>query len=280
VTDPNQNPVRATGQPDPRTRDEWLLLALIGAGDISAAQHLWESHSPKNLRGMLTGADGWTWDDQQQAYLSRTGRKVGNSDLKTIALMFALAIEHDLRIETSNMAVGLLALDEWQRRMADTVKDLNVVEGALGAGGFGSLSPDLVKTIEGEPSTPPGLSYSIDRLYDFARDATAADATEDQVIYRSGLYAAASNGTFEDVKRESHRGVVDEKGRLKYLFERNMLGESLHCRTNGIEVGCIECSDAGWVPIGSLPLPGLRPCAMRCRCSMVYSLVGDELGNN
>jgi hypothetical protein len=107
---------------------------LIGAGDISAAQHLWESHSPKNLRGMLTGADGWTWDDQQQSYLSRTGRKVGNSDLKTIALMFALAIEHDLRIETSNMAVGLLTLDEWQRRMADTVKDLNVVRGRVRGG--------------------------------------------------------------------------------------------------------------------------------------------------
>jgi hypothetical protein len=123
----------------------------------------------------------------------------------------------------------------------------------------------LVKVIEGEPQTPPGLSYSIDRLYDFARDATAADATEDQVIYRSGLYAAASNGTFEDVKRESHRGVVDDKGRLKYLFERNMLGSEDPCLPGPFTDGCGELTRAGWVPIGSMSLPGTRSCKMSCR---------------
>ena len=256
-----------TGKPDERRRDEWLLLALIGIGDIEAARYLWETHVPRTLRGLPSG-EGWEWDDQRQLYLSRTGRAVGGQELKSIASGFSLSVENDLRADASNMAVGTVPIDQWQRAAADTVKDLNIAEAAVAVGGFAKLSPKMLERVQGVPEQPPGVAFSLDRLYSFAHDvaekAERAD-TEAAIVQRAGLYANASQTTFEDAKRESHKDATDDQGRPVYLYERNILGI---LRTNakpghGVHrrLSCSDDTEMGWrADWDSSALPGLRTC--------------------
>jgi hypothetical protein len=52
---------------------------------------------------------------------------------------------------------------------------------------------------------------------------------------------------------------------LKREEERNVLGAAdRHCAQ------CVECSDRGWVVIGTLPQPGSRTCMSNCKCRMEY----------
>lgn len=297
VLSPDNTTAAPGGPPDDRARDAWLLLALLTPGDVDAANTLWRAHAPPSLAGLLDGTGGWSWDDQRQQYSSRTGRTLGGMDLKRLALLFAMAVEEDMRREASNMSVGIKPLATWERDMADLIKDVNIAEAALARGGLSNLDAPALARVSGLPAptpgqpilippavAPPGIAFSLDRLQSFAADVAEAVkpamTSEDGIVARASLYAAASQSTFEDAKRESHRAARDGKGRALFLFERNILGEAQHCSNGEFTEGCIEVTRAGWSPIGTLPLPGLRTCGPNCACELIFSLVGDTFTNN
>lgn len=269
------------GPADKRNREEWLLLATITLGDIDAATVLWNEHAPANLRGMLTG-DGWKWDDETQTYISRHGQKMAGQDLKQLGQSFAHAIAHDIRADASEAAVGSKPLATWQTQMADTVKDLYVTEGAIASGGFANLTPEILDRIIGTPETPPGLAFSLDRLWQFSRDIESGvprSNTEASITNRAEMYADASQGILEGVRVTSHAGATDEQGRRTFMYYRRLLGISQHCSDSEHAEGCIETAEAGYQLIGDLPEIGTCTCGASCNCSWEFSLVGPGASN-
>lgn len=266
-------PATPTGEPDKRDRDLWLLgLLAIGPGDFDAARTLATDHLPRGLRGLATG-DGFTFDQRRQLYVrTATGKPVSNRDVKRASLLLALAVAQQLEDDAEYVATGKSPIDLWQSQTADAVKDVNLAQAALAGGGFDRLNDELRTVAIGSRESAPGIAFNLSKLYDFAHDLAshAGNATTvPQVMNRAGLYAYASNGTYEEVRRKNHELVRDDKGRRLYLMERNILGEAEHCEE------CPALTAQGWVPMGTHPAPGSRACRMNCKCELQYSLAGD-----
>jgi hypothetical protein len=264
------DPDAPQGESDKRDRDEWLLLAALTLSDIPDAESYWRRHAPPYIAGMLLNEDGWRFDAERQQFVNGHGRAIAPDMLKRIALAFAFSAQQDMEHEASRVAVGEVPVDAWKRNQADDVQDLFIVMAAMGAGGFDALTKDDLDLIIGSADAPGGLAFSLSRLYEFAKGIADGTMTgEDAIINRAGLYAAAGNTVFETVSRASHMEATDEQGRPKFLLERNVLSPADHCGE------CPSLTEAGWLPIGSMPVPGLRECGPNCKCFMEYSLVGD-----
>ncbi len=268
-----------------RIRAALLALALLGLSDADDARSLWDAHAAPAYRGLLDG-DGFAWDDAAQAYRTSTGRLLSPADAKRLGLLFAMAVEDDLRKIVAPLAgkspPSATAVETWQQEAAQLIRQEYVAEAALAVGGFANLAAADLNMVTGSPDAPPGLAFGMDRLATFGeqlRDGEAGSAAE--ILNRAGLYAAAGNGVYEQARRESHKRAKDEKGRLRFLYERNVYGDSVrHCLDSADSLGCVTVDAAGWQPIGSLPAPGLRTCGPNCECSLNYSLIGDALGTN
>ena len=59
--------------------------------------------------------------------------------------------------------------------------------------------------------------------------------------------------------------------------ERRVLERAEHCESDEELEGCIELSEKGWQPIGTLPRLGVSPCRSNCRCRFDYRYK-DERG--
>jgi hypothetical protein len=273
-----------------RRRDELIALLLapasISDGDVDAARAMWAQHSQPAYRGLLDGSDRYTFNPQTQLYArASTGRTIPADELKRVSVAFAMGVARDvLEPDAAKVAQGGIDVEKWAQQTGQDVKDLALTVAALAAGGFDKLSGPTIDRIIGQRDKPPGLKFTLDRLANFAGDIEEKQpraASEGAIITRAGAYGRSQNSMFEDVRRDSHKSVRDGQGRLQYLYERNLLGPAeTHCQNGKFSTGCIECEAAGWVPIGSLPLPGLRTCQGSCLCSMDYSLIGPAADTN
>jgi hypothetical protein len=87
---------------------------------------------------------------------------------------------------------------------------------------------------------------------DIASGKQKFDGTLDR---RAKMYTDAGRKTYESASRaESRIRGYDE--------ERNVRHAQDSCD------GCLEATAAGWVAIGTLPLPGDRDCVTNCKCSL------------
>lgn len=265
-----------------KDRDALMAIALLQYGDWEDARNLWEKHSAPAFIGIVD-QNGFTWNDATQSYQTTHGRNIKADDMKRLALSFAMAVEFDLQSAARIAAKDPLhKADQFGIDAARMVKSEYVTEAAIAVGGFGKITPEILQAIQGDVTQIPSLAFSIDRLSSFVEEMKNATAgTEAQIVARSALYGASGNGIYELARRESHLRARDDKGRLRFLYERNILGANEnHCHDGEYAEGCVEVTDAGWQPIGSLPLPGLRQCSVNCNCSIDYSLIGNALGTN
>ncbi len=268
-----------TGEPDEREKHLWMLIAIVTLADIAAARAFWIATSSEHDHGLLLNQDGWTWDKKKQIYRSRSGHKLTGAEMRTVAVHISNDGARRLRKMADDMSVGATPLAEWQRATAEEVKRIYLTQAALAVGGFDNLqaNPEFLNAATGAVEKPPGINFSISRLYDFVHDvhdATPRNDTTTAIVNRAGAYADASLSVYEEVRRESHKEVKDE-GRPAYLWERNILGENEnHCFDTANTEGCVEITQAGWQPIGTILAPGLRTCAQNCHCSLQYSLLG------
>ncbi len=268
------------GEPDKRNKAEWMLIAAVTLSDLAAARAFWGSVASEHDYGILLNQDGWTWDKKKQIYRSRSGHKLTGAEMRTVAVHISNDGARRLRKMADDMSVGAIPLAEWQRATAEEVKRIYLTQAALAVGGFDNLqaNPEFLNAATGAVEKPPGINFSISRLYDFAHDvhdAAPRNDTTAAIVNRAGAYADASLSVYEEVRRESHKEVKDE-GRPAYLWERNILGEGIenHCHNAEHTEGCVELTAKGWVPIGSLPPIGTRTCANGCGCEISYSLLG------
>jgi hypothetical protein len=214
--------------------------------------------------------------------VSDGGSVISADDQYRLEQGLVLSAEHDAEDEATKLVRGKVPLDQWQRGAAQSVRDLYLSLGAFAVGGLSNVTHGDLARIAGNEDAIPSLTFSVGRLFDFAHDvadrAPRAN-TATVIVDRAGLYDEAGHGIYERARRESHRRAADESGRLQFLFERNVLADSQHCHDGEHTTGCAEATEAGWQPIGSLPLPGARTCGPRCACHLEFSLAGPAEGN-
>jgi hypothetical protein len=272
---PEREPVQIRGNAKDDDR-WWALLLLIDETDLARADAFWRRHNGPMFAGLIAN-DGFNFDEQRQTYVRANGRDMDDS--RAIVLAFIASAADELERDAQRMVSGQLTLDRWQEMQARAIKDLYIASASAGAGGLDHLTNEDLMDVQGKAGVY-GLADAFTRLRRFGKqieDGTVS--TEPQIVNRAGLYALPANTAYEEARRASHvRAKDNDTGEPLFLYERSILGPNEnHCidfiskATGAATTGCVECADAGWQPIGTLPPIGLRTCGPRCKCSMEYA---------
>jgi len=258
-----------------------LALAQLSHTALANAIHLWEEHAPDDMKGILTGEQGWRWDSTIQAYRALSGRIVRDAELKELAEEVARALKKKNRHLLLLLLAGSLPVLSWRSQVATEMAAYYVMLAALASGGTERMTPATKRIITGHPVTPPGLLFTLSRLKDFARKLEEVkDAAEGGIEpavggleQRMGMYTDSGRTIFEEVRKQSHEDEAKKVG--KRLEARNILGPAEdHCRTGeGTLVGCINLTARGWQPAETMPSPGMRRCATGCKCRLEFRTV-------
>jgi hypothetical protein len=186
------------------------------------------------------------YDDRTGRYAEAQSRRFVKNSAVRNALDRALDdASANVATLTESLRGGAVSLAQWQVAMAREVKSVHLASAALAKGGWAEMAP------KDYGRAGQRIRFHYEKLANFAQrlDGTLAR--------RAQMYIQAGRGTFHAVERaEKERGGAVE--------ERNILHARDSCE------GCLAADALGWVPIGTLPLPGSRTCRANCRCSVEY----------
>jgi hypothetical protein len=153
---------------------------------------------------------------------------------------------------TQRLQAGSLQLADWQQQAMMEIRNAHVAAAVVAHGGRLQMAPADWLVVAREVKT----EYAY--LRDFAGQiADGTQPLDGRLVARSGLYGQAARSTFEAVRRRDERNRGTDQ-------ERNVLHGGDHCSL------CPDLSARGWVPIGSLPLIGSRPCGPNDRCTLAF----------
>jgi hypothetical protein len=193
----------------------------------------------------------YTWSLERGVYLDADGDVVPARVLRA-ALRTVIEDSADrLGILAERFADGRLELLAWRAASQAELKVAHGLATTLAHGGLRQL----------DASTRGYLGAQLRQQYDFlsgfALDMlTGERPSTEAIVARARSYAGSAHSTFEGVRRRDARG----RG---VTLERNVLEPgSAHC------AGCEAATGEGWVPLGTLSLPGSRDCLSQCRCEL------------
>lgn len=158
-----------------------------------------------------------------------------------------------LYLDTGNLTL--------QRQVAQTLKDIHIVGGALGAGGPQKLYANDYLAIARNLKNQYGLTdnhpqpYGLKFLYqDIQSGYTGANRLTERLI----MYSKSYKTSLFTVEREK----ASQKGEL---FARRILGFGENCKD------CADYSGWGWVGIDDVILPTQKcRCYTNCNCTLQY----------
>lgn len=191
------------------------------------------------------------WDARSQRYRdTASGRFVPAERVARAVDVAAVEARHEAERIAQRLVDGKSTLAQFQRDMAQLVKDGHLAAAVIGRGGADQM-------------TQADYGWAGQRIrtqYDYLRNFVQqiADGTaplDGRLVARAGLYGDAIAPTH----REMVRRLAIQGGAI---MERNVLGPADHCG------GCLDATAQGWVPVGFLPPVGGRICRSRCKCSI------------
>ena len=196
----------------------------------------------------------WTFDSAIGRYRDRnTGRFLSKREALALTERGILAAGRELQQITDLMLSGGIPLGDWQRRFAQLLKELHLGQYILGRGGAANVYPAdflaVARTLKEE------YRY----LDAFARDISLGKLSEAQLRARARLYLNKTTSSY-------WLGNATAQERATHPREmRRLLAPVEHCPD------CLAYASAGWVPVGTLPMPGVNcQCGANCRCSVEY----------
>lgn len=157
---------------------------------------------------------------------------------------------------TESLQKQTISLADWQRGMAQEIKDLHGASAIVGQGGWHNMSQAdwgrLGQTVKGQRAYLQGFALDLEK----GRYGKPPDG---RAVTRSRMYAQAARGTAEESQRrdKAERGLDQE---------RRVLGVAEHCPT------CLEEAAKGWQPVGTLRQIGDSLCTVNCRCHFEYRM--------
>lgn len=198
----------------------------------------------------------YIWDTGTRRYRSlTTGRFTPPSEVRAEVDRVISYWEGEMKDASVQLVKQTMSLGEWQDFMVQGLKTLHLSAAAAANGGFANLdSADFTKV-------SAKLDQEFDYLQSFALELQNGDQPlNGMVVVRENLYVNAARNTYEDFNRDGHQESGDS-------LERNVLdpGVGHHCDD------CLEATDQGWVPIGTLSLPGDRECQANDMCTLEYN---------
>lgn len=199
-------------------------------------------------------APDYTWDEKLGRYRNAaTGRFVSSSTIRAACQTTADVAAQNMTALGAQLRAGELTLAEWQTGMMREIKILHTAQAAAARGGWAQMS----QADWGYTGSLIKKQYQY--LDQFAADiASGKQPLDGRIDARCRMYGKAGYGTYEQMERryqETNNGMTEER-RIRTASES--------CED------CIEYSDRGWVPIGSLPRIGESRCRTNCACHFQY----------
>lgn len=203
----------------------------------------------------------YRWNANAQRYVGPSGRFVSQKSLKQALTTTVRRAEREIESLARQVAAGTMDVAEWQTATAFRVKNIHIAMRAAGRGGLAQLDASDYGRLGAD------LRFQYRRLRTFAAEIAAGRLSPDAIVSRAGMYArsgsaAYERGRFDGWDRLSRTGVAVEM--------KNVLGKGEHCTAGAGRPGCSEESERGWVPLGTLTIPGSRRCLTRCLCRLIY----------
>lgn len=196
----------------------------------------------------------WTFDSTLGRYRDRaTGRFLSKREALALTQRSIANASRELLEITTSLANGVIQLQDWQRRFAQLLKELHLAQYLLGRGGAANVYPAdflVVARI---------LKEEYRFLDAFARDIALGRLSVAQAQARARLYLNKTTTSYwqGDAKAQERASHPQEMRRLLAPVE--------HCPD------CVAYAAAGWVPVGTLPMPCVNcQCGANCRCTVEY----------
>jgi hypothetical protein len=183
-----------------------------------------------------------------------TGKFVKSKAVKADILRVEKAAGAEMRRLSQLLADRQLTLNLWQEQFAAELKLLHTSGAMAGAGGMAQMAPADYGRLGQE------LRYQYDRLNRFATQIEQGKVSVGELMRRTNMYVASIHKTFEGVRTGRAIGV--------FTYERNILSKHHHDRHCAV---CIQQTQLGKVPIGTLIPIGQRTCMSHCKCRKVFS---------
>jgi hypothetical protein len=278
------------------------LLSLIAPADEDLARIWWEQFAPEAYRALMDSKllDGFSvpnvgWSEEELAaylndvlldsesqrnwyaaglllffiggqYWRSTGRRVAWSLIRS-------SLDRAISRSSSGVAglcdklrSGSVSLADWQSQMATMIKTTTLASAMAAAGGAGGMTPGMLELVQSK------IAEQLGYLQEFASRIASGIPLDGNICRVMQLYLNGARGIFHIIEG-------DRYGRDGYTEYRNVLGPTEeHCTGSG---SCLEATEAGWSPLGTLPAIGSRICLSNCLCQWQYRrLEGyDELGD-
>lgn len=196
----------------------------------------------------------FSFDKEHGTYRRRsTGQFVSRREIRSVIDKAIEKQERSLQRLAQKLQQGTYDLARWQNESADVLKELHLWNGAAGRGGWGEMTQSDYGRVGARLREQYGFLDNFAQQLERGEQRLAGTG----FLQRVGMYAQAGRNTYEAVLNNTMRDS-------QFTQESNQLAEAEHC------AGCLEATAQGWVPIGTLTLPGERDCLTRCKCEIIY----------
>lgn len=236
------------------TDDELLDIAEPDGEDIERAEDLAERDKLILLlwlAGVYGVAKGITWDARRLTYRDAQGREIAQSKVRQSMERIRATARTGAKATGLRLQAGSMTVKAWELEMRAQIRAVHLLSAAIAQGGKSHLSPAVMNQIA--YLTQKQYAY----LNAFAMQIPKGQPINGRFFQRIEMYINASRNTTEETRRR----IFEQAG---YDEEKNLLGDAEHCEA------CVEATDAGWVPLGSLPAIGERLCLTNCVCEIIF----------
>lgn len=160
----------------------------------------------------------------------------------------AVAMLNNLKALSS----GAITLDAWHLAMRQSIKLMHLWAAAAAKGGWAQL------TAADYGRVGASVLFHYRRLQAFVTQLAAGLPIDGRAAWRVRMYAQAARATFHAIELNVTRAAG-------YLYERNVINPtSENCSE------CVDITNLGVQPIGSLKRPLTRICLTGCTCYLEF----------
>lgn len=213
----------------------------------------------------------YTWDLAARQYRVRaTGKFVSR---QTIRRALDRALERETlaaRALANEYLDKTITLAEWQVGVKKIIKDTHLYSIALARGGWDRLTPSDYGRVGQQ------VRFHYDHLDAFRADLEVGIPLDGRYLRRTESYAQGSRALFHQIERleMTDAGAVEERNVLAPIAAERHCGQCPNLTGTalggtGLSLGGSAATD-GWVPMGTLPLPGRRTCLSNCFCELEF----------
>jgi hypothetical protein len=202
----------------------------------------------------------YIWDATTGRYLDADGDPVPARALRAAVRTVVDDSADRLGILAERFAAGRLDLVGWRDAVRQELRTSYGVAASLAQGGVAQMD----SSARGFLGSQLREAYQFLDVFSLDVSQGRVDLASDAFRARAQMYAGGAHTTFYAFQERA----ASARG---YQRERNVLeGGSAHC------AGCEAEAARGWVPVGTLSIPGSRDCVSNCRCEIQYG-VGAEV---